>query len=550
MLPHAPAEQAKRWASVPQDGCWYSVQPPAFAPDDPFDGPSGWPNLASGSRHWKASMTETATMFSNLVRAFGVEPHCTICSAGSTASAFDAHTTSPQHFRVVSETVEAQFEMAREELWHETIVVGGRVRYNHLDGEMQVLREVPEEQEYSDTVALQALPYDGVWLLGSGPACVAAHPAGLRLHWPNLWSWKNWKEKMERATRRVSEVVEANGDINGCRCMLCPDRTISPEHMLGKKHFTELAGRVPDGAVLRLEDFWQTWTFPTGAVAFNHIDGTVRVVKRPLGAEDASAIEAASAASQSRARRTQVKAEPAPAAKPQQPPPPAGSPLGPFTTWLWQRHAAVEAKRLEAALDAVAIPRAGLHCALCGLDVGPAGLAAHLVEPWHVWQVQQCFEQQGPDAAVWTQRWGGLQLNHLTLDVITDGAALAAASAKASEPASEAAGPMLAEKAPLEVPAGAESAGWACEEAPAKTRPQAPEMEEKKGAGTAPAPNCWQAFEDPVTRTTWYYNSATGEASWVPPPSAEADTARKSAALAAGHRPNGDEAAGAGAGWV
>mmetsp|Transcript_114952 Transcript_114952/g.371632 ORF Transcript_114952/g.371632 Transcript_114952/m.371632 type:complete len:435 (-) Transcript_114952:119-1423(-) len=102
-----------------------------------------------------------------------------------------------------------------------------------------------------------------------------------------MWSHRHWKEKMERAARRVAYIVEANGALNSCRCFLCPSQSLSAEHLLGPKHFNELLGRVPENMPVRTDDFWQTWTFETGtgAMAFNHADGTLRMVRRPDGNE-------------------------------------------------------------------------------------------------------------------------------------------------------------------------------------------------------------------------------------------------------------------------
>lgn len=78
---------------------------------------------------------------------------------------------------------------------------------------------------------------------------------------------------------------QANSGALHCRCQMCQVH-VSPEHLLGPKHFAELTARLPlDGAPLCTDNFWQTWTFKTGAVAFNHVDGTVRVIRRPAALE-------------------------------------------------------------------------------------------------------------------------------------------------------------------------------------------------------------------------------------------------------------------------
>jgi len=461
MLANAPQEQVERWESVPADGRWYTLQPPAIVADDPFEGQSGWPNLAAGNRHWKTCMTPPATFFANLLRAFGIEPHCTLCKA-STACQFDTHTVSPGHFRAVCDVVDEHYELAREELWHETLVVGGRTRYNHLDGEVQVLREVPEETEYSDVLALQDLPEHSVWLLGGRPASVAVNPAGCRQHWPNLWSHRNWKEKMVKVSARLTQVLAANGDVNGCRCMVCPDRGIG-DHLLGPKHFAELAARVPDGTVVELEKFWQTWTFATGAVAFNHVDGTVRMVKRPPGVVDVPRVAPAAsvggpisaegdraAAGVGKPTPNGVAATASTGAAQPPPPPPSDCPSNAFA-WVWRKHVASQLPRLQAALGAAGVPRAA-WCGICGAPVGDKSLPAHLLEVGHITRVHALFEQYGPNVALWTQQCGSVLIHHLSLDAFAN---VTVSATSASPSAVVAAAPLVAPSVATSVVPGA-----------------------------------------------------------------------------------------------
>jgi hypothetical protein len=83
--------------------------------------------MAGGVKNWKNHMLPSACIVSDLVRAFGDEPFCTLCD--SCAGGFDTHTTGQKHYQVVYQCVQDD--------------VAGQVRYNLLDGELQVRRVVP-----------------------------------------------------------------------------------------------------------------------------------------------------------------------------------------------------------------------------------------------------------------------------------------------------------------------------------------------------------------------------------------------------------------------
>jgi hypothetical protein len=280
MLLTAPVEQEARWARIPQDGRWYILEQPTHLPPDAGNRPNTWPQLVGGIWGWKKHMSASASSVCKLLRAFGVEPSCTLCNGFYLA--FDAHTTSQTHFRVVHRLVEQYGELAREQLWHETCVVTGRVRYNQLDGELQVMRDVPLPEEPVTYPHELSLP--GQWILVGVAAVVPVQPFGNKTKWPNMWNLKHWKEKMQRAAKRVVCILAANGAHNlSCCCLFCTDEYLSADHLLGPKHFFKLMGRVPEDMPVNTNNFWQTWTFDTGtsALAFNHADGTLRMVRQP-----------------------------------------------------------------------------------------------------------------------------------------------------------------------------------------------------------------------------------------------------------------------------
>jgi hypothetical protein len=279
MLPTAPADVVALWANIPQDRRWYTVEEPAHPPHDAFVRlEDRWPQLAGGAKHWKHCMEGRARLVSTLLRAFGVEPFCTLCESNS--GEFDTHTTSPKHFRAVYHLVEQSDELDMELLWNRNCVVNGRVAYNYLDGEIRVLREVPLPTE--SEIYPHKLSVSGQWIIVGAAVVVPVQPAGDRTKWPNMWCIRFWKKQMQRAAVRVVDILKANGALEGCSCLFCSQQYFSTEHLLGPRHFNTLMARVPENKSVCIDHFWQVWNFENqrGALAFNHADGTVLMVRR------------------------------------------------------------------------------------------------------------------------------------------------------------------------------------------------------------------------------------------------------------------------------
>lgn len=218
MLEDAPPEQVARWQSVPEDGQWYALDGPTVIAADPFCA-NGWPNLASGHGQWKLTMQQPVSEYVALLQIFGVEAFCDLCPTGGWPD-FVAHATAQQHFNAVYQAVEDAGEAACENLWHETRVPGGCVRFNHLSGELQALRRCLGQEVAS--LAVQALPRAHEWMPVAHQACVATWP-GEKDAWPNLWSHRHWKQKMERPVRKATQVLEANGILRSARCQYCQE---------------------------------------------------------------------------------------------------------------------------------------------------------------------------------------------------------------------------------------------------------------------------------------------------------------------------------------
>merc|ERR1719424_732893 len=152
-------------------------------------------------------MSTTAERFAMLLRSFHAETNCSVCNLQQ-GTFWDQHCTGEKHFNKVCEVVDLCREAARGELWQKLEIIGGSLKYNHLDGEGQAMR-YPQEPEVA-ALRFEELAQEDTWFLVGQPSCVSLEPASKKDHWPNLWSIKQWKEKMDRPSRKFIRVLEAN----------------------------------------------------------------------------------------------------------------------------------------------------------------------------------------------------------------------------------------------------------------------------------------------------------------------------------------------------
>jgi hypothetical protein len=551
MFPSVP-DWASLWASIEQDRRWYIMEPPAHPPHDAVNVLDSWKQLTSGAKHWKNCMDKSVKNMCGLLRAFGVEPSCTICKGDYLA--FDTHTTSQKHFQVVYELVEKFGELAKEHLWNETCVVGGQVRYNYLDGELQVMRDVPLPLE--SVTYPQQLSVPGQWLIVGMAAVVPVQPGADKTKWPNMWgSVKTWKDKMEQVAQKVVSILQANGAHNlNCLCWLCENECLSVEHLLGPKHFNKLRQRVPENVPVNTDNFWQLWdltcnTTGVGALAFNHVDGSLRMARRPDGNElfapalpFAPAFPFSPAGFSLQSQQSHQSAEISvdthervqhqsaivgttcskvspwgkrlPAKNDAHMQPPVNG-VEVFL-WFWQQHAEHAVKRLEEMLVDALGPTVGHHCNVCELckhNILPSdSFKEHVTrDKGHRLQVQAHFEHEGPSWKGWVQCWAGAaQLNHLTLDV-----SFGELGAKGEGWEADAAishGRVVGDRASAhevhELCAAVQQVAGASE---GET-----EQAESRTA-RADATQLWSVFKDPESGNLWEQNNLTGVWKWREP---------------------------------
>eukprot|EP00811_Abedinium_folium_P032297 NODE_5355_length_1780_cov_1.911071.p1 GENE.NODE_5355_length_1780_cov_1.911071~~NODE_5355_length_1780_cov_1.911071.p1 ORF type:complete len:348 (-),score=60.98 NODE_5355_length_1780_cov_1.911071:49-1092(-) len=107
----------------------------------------GWqtlPHLASGHRVWREQMAPQAQHMSLILQAYGIpDIQCSLCP---NARWWDEHIPASEHYKKVYTSVgDQRVGEARENLWQYWNVrsgaVFGRLRFNHVDGEAQMLRD-------------------------------------------------------------------------------------------------------------------------------------------------------------------------------------------------------------------------------------------------------------------------------------------------------------------------------------------------------------------------------------------------------------------------
>jgi hypothetical protein len=524
MLRNAPEDQVKLWNSVQVDERYYTVAQREYLPSDGGSRVDRWSHLAQGRKHWKTCMEECVGRVVALLRAFGAEPWCSICQ-GNHGPGFDTHTLSVKHYNAMRHLIEQSddLDMVAELLWHETYVPGGRVKYNHLDGEMLVFRDKPVLE--ASVIHLHELWMSGAWIQVCAAAAVAAQPGWDKTMWPNMWSAWHWKQKMFTNVERVVKILTLNGALTSCqRCLICPEGWFSCEHLLGPKHYTTLVKLLPEKMPVQTETYTQYWSFLGGSIAYNHVTGTLLMLRRISGGNDPVAPPPPLA----------VMPQPLPPPPQPQPPPPlqpatsstvappavdmqlaahqqqsASSTqqapeegLGAFR-WFWQKVASRQAPQLEelvvAALDLVQIAAVLPYCELCQCRLPPCvSFAQHVsTDIGHMAKVLARFEQVGPDCRGWVQCWPGVaEFNHLTLDVVkliarVGGSENSVAGDRAS--AHEVDEQLCAAVLPV-------------------TNDDAEDQE-----GTKHADPLWVKFVDPKTLDFWWYNQVTEETLWSEP---------------------------------
>ena len=253
-------------------------------------------------------MEPRATTFANCLNAHNVWVNvCMICEQQgmkNVRSDFCGHVISRTHWihlQGCGINDGVQVELARAECWQAFRIPGGGVRFNHVDGSIDMFHGRGEYLRPASLVpdfvlqimapgvtplptaghALQA--YDGLPDVAGKWVEVVKHvgeptKAGgdyrscgwLASHW-------EWKKSMREPVDRLCKLLERYKVWPTCRVCEPPCQSFG-EHVLASKHYQMLGHKyLWDGqpVLVAAAALWQQWDVPSGAIAFNHVHGQV-----------------------------------------------------------------------------------------------------------------------------------------------------------------------------------------------------------------------------------------------------------------------------------
>eukprot|EP00930_Biecheleria_cincta_P001834 TRINITY_DN102923_c0_g1_i1.p1 TRINITY_DN102923_c0_g1~~TRINITY_DN102923_c0_g1_i1.p1 ORF type:complete len:588 (+),score=52.26 TRINITY_DN102923_c0_g1_i1:134-1897(+) len=121
---------------------WVVVMESASVPVSQTGGWQAIPHIAGGKRHWSESMRGHAAKVARILQAHGLSfLDCSLCPTGR---GWEEHIPGPKHYDKINELLGDNLSICdvRERLWQKWNIqqnqVAGSVRFNHLDGEIQM----------------------------------------------------------------------------------------------------------------------------------------------------------------------------------------------------------------------------------------------------------------------------------------------------------------------------------------------------------------------------------------------------------------------------
>ena len=290
-------------SELPEEGRWVRLETRVSEPTEPDGDWTSLQHLAC-SEAWKEAMRQRVEKLETWLFAKKVVADaCTVCKPHGVGhlAGYSAHVCSKNHFKYLGWHLPngGKVHEAGANLWQEWKVPGGGIRFNHVDGCIDMYRG-----ELAAAGAALVLP---------APALKLAATPGLRTHaemdvlageidfepfgvpgeqfgdWTTC-SWLTrglWKECMtERAPELCSLLVRCN--VKYPHCGLCGSAFSGSleGHLPGPKHWAKLYERlqssqgVPLSRVADAE--WQTWHVEGGCIRFNHVHGGIVICRKQL----------------------------------------------------------------------------------------------------------------------------------------------------------------------------------------------------------------------------------------------------------------------------
>ncbi|CAE8654112.1 unnamed protein product [Polarella glacialis] len=296
-------------AQLKQELCWVQVRPPASEKIAASGDWHIWPHMQS-KENWKQTMGAKATEVEAFLeqRKVWVDT-CEVCSrvGRGMRGGMGAHVGGPHHFKDLGRMLADGVDVgqARRDFWQQWNIPRGALRFNHVDGVVEMWKGDPPAPTQAAAAAVGAA---GALLPVSHQLVVSgAMPQGdLSLDQcpePNRWtklgeaigmptqidgdfnscpflaSKSQWKQASALPALRVEKFLHAKNIYP--QCMLCPTGVGFAVHVPAEKHMKKLCENLHEGIPLRevAAQFWQVWRVSGGAIRYNHLHGTVELCK-------------------------------------------------------------------------------------------------------------------------------------------------------------------------------------------------------------------------------------------------------------------------------
>lgn len=310
--------------SLPEEHVWFQVRAPAGLCTKAGGDWKAYPHLSSKPM-WKQHMGPGAAWLCNFLEKVPggpIWPECMICER---SRGFGEHAPAAAHLLVLSQKYcvdGAIIEDVKQTLWQEWRFAHGAIRYNYVDGAIEMCRGepptlpdagvAPEAAPPVQTQPLQQLTYSSTAhapppppVVGPGrapapppvgPAPTVAPTPAVAAPDPSLTAtvslcYYMWKQTHAEAARQVEvDLKKANIPTEGYSCALCEGRSMLgrvAEHLLSPEHVRNVAVAAEFsalGAPTGQEKLEQKMQGQYGQVTLQHLPP--RVVQPEVNAED------------------------------------------------------------------------------------------------------------------------------------------------------------------------------------------------------------------------------------------------------------------------
>eukprot|EP00931_Biecheleriopsis_adriatica_P057606 TRINITY_DN34193_c0_g1_i1.p1 TRINITY_DN34193_c0_g1~~TRINITY_DN34193_c0_g1_i1.p1 ORF type:complete len:602 (+),score=105.47 TRINITY_DN34193_c0_g1_i1:55-1860(+) len=478
-------------SALQESRCWTVVRGPASNPTAPMGDWRVWPHLGNVET-FKATVGSNVQVLESFLNSKGIYVEscvaCTLLGRGR-LKALSEHVNGRPHFKDLCVILEDGKDVAtaREKLWQTWNFAGGTIRFNHADGVIEMWKGPPPSAPQQNLSLQMPLMSQHQMLPVQAPQACSGLPSELRLdlceqedHWytqcqhvglptetdgdrdkiPWLGSRSAWRTGFQDRAELVEKFLNKL-NIFHLDCSICTHGGCWSEHVPADKHRKSLYERLPAGVPVKrvVQDFWQTWAVPGGAIRFNHLMGRVQLGR---GRSNPNTWRVASAAASALPSPAPAQPLPAPSASSapsssfqgpgtQEPAtgPPAfpggyagmrpmasgGGPQPPsadavqthnFLYWLWTSKFSDEAEAVEQELKERGIPDHLISCNVCGVSMA-GKVSEHLLSRQHLenlmreaWKAAREGNSPSTPASVY-QEWKlpaseRLVLNHLFME--------------------------------------------------------------------------------------------------------------------------------------